>query len=103
MRNRDVHLAVLRSLGTWRGMRLRPELCFGERWDELAVPTVFLRGERDVFVSAPVDDAWAGIVERNPRIRVVTVADAGHLAWLDAPDDVVRGIDAALAAEAVAG
>jgi pimeloyl-ACP methyl ester carboxylesterase len=103
MRNRDVHLAVLRSLGTWRGMRLRPELCFGERWDELAVPTVFLRGERDVFVSAPVDDAWAGIVVRNPRIRVVPVADAGHLAWLDAPDDVVRGIEAALAAEAVAG
>jgi pimeloyl-ACP methyl ester carboxylesterase len=101
IRNRDVHLGVLRSLGTWRGMRLRPELCFRERWDELAVPTVFLCGERDVFVSAPVADAWAGIVERNARIRVVPVADAGHLLWLDAPGEVVSGIEAALAGDAV--
>ena len=102
-RNRDAHIGVLRALGTWRGMRLRPELCFAERWEELAVPTVFLRGERDVFVSEPVADAWAGIAERNPRIRVVPVADAGHLLWPDAPDDVVRGIEAALAADAVLG
>ncbi len=101
LRNREVHLGVLRSLGTWRGMRLRPELCFGERWEELTVPTVFLKGERDVFVSAPVAEAWAEIVERNPRIRVVPVADAGHLAWLDAPDEVVRGIESALAADAL--
>jgi pimeloyl-ACP methyl ester carboxylesterase len=101
LRNRDVHLGVLRSLGTWRGMRLRPELCLGERWEELAPPTVFLRGERDVFVSDAVAEAWAGIVERNARIRVVPVADAGHLAWLDAPDEVVRGIESALAADAV--
>jgi pimeloyl-ACP methyl ester carboxylesterase len=62
---------------------------------------VFLRGERDVFVSDAVAEAWAGIVERNARIRVVPVADAGHLAWLDAPAEVVRGIEAALAADAV--
>jgi pimeloyl-ACP methyl ester carboxylesterase len=92
IRNRDVHLGILRSLGTWRGMRLRPELVLGERWQDLTVPTVFLRGERDVFVSQSVADAWAEIVERNPRIRIVPVADAGHLAWLDAPDEVVRGI-----------
>ena len=103
LRNRDVHLGVLRSLATWRGMRLRPELCLGDRWQELAVPTVFLRGERDVFVSDPVAEAWEGIVERNGRIRVVPVADAGHLAWLDAPDEVVGGIEAALAADALPG
>ena len=34
---------------------------------------------------------------------IVPVADAGHLTWLDAPDDVVRGIEAALAADAVPG
>jgi pimeloyl-ACP methyl ester carboxylesterase len=100
IRNRDVHLGILRSLGTWRGMRLRPELVLGERWQELTVPTVFLRGERDVFVSQSVADAWAEIVERNPRIRIVPVADAGHLAWLDAPDEVVRGIVAALREDA---
>jgi pimeloyl-ACP methyl ester carboxylesterase len=54
-----------------------------------------------VFVSDAVAEAWAGIVERNARIRVVPVADAGHLAWLDAPAEVVRGIEAALAADAV--
>jgi pimeloyl-ACP methyl ester carboxylesterase len=97
LRNRDAHLSVLRSFGTFRGMRLRRDLCLGERWHELDVPTVFLRGERDVFVSAPVEKAWAAIVERNAGIRIVPVADAGHLAWLDAPDEVVRGIEGALA------
>jgi pimeloyl-ACP methyl ester carboxylesterase len=92
---------MLRSLGTFRGLRLRPELCLGERWLELGVPTVFLRGERDVFVSAPVEAAWAAIVERNPGIRIVPIADAGHLVWLDAPDAVVHGIEAALAEDAV--
>ncbi len=101
LRNRDVHLGVLRSFGTWRGMRLRRELCLGERWAELTVPTVFLRPERDVFVSAPVEKAWAEIVERNAGIRVVHVADAGHLAWLDAPEEVARGIENALAPDAV--
>ena len=97
LRNRDAHLGVVRSLGTYRGMRLRRELCLGERWQGLGVPTVFLRGERDVFVSAPVAEAWAAIVERNPSIRIVPVPDAGHLVWLDAPDEVVRGIERALA------
>jgi pimeloyl-ACP methyl ester carboxylesterase len=101
VRNREVNLGVLRSLGTWRGMRLRRELCLGGRWEELAVPTVFLRPERDVFVSVPVEKAWAGIVERNAGIRIVRVADAGHLAWLDAPEEVARGIEAALAPDAV--
>ena len=99
-RNRDAYLSVLRSLGTFRGLRLRPELCLGERWLELRAPTVFLRGERDVFVSAPVEEAWAAIVEQNPMIRIVPIADAGHLAWLDAPEAVVRGIEAALAEDA---
>lgn len=97
VRNRDAHLGVLRSLGTFRGARLRRQLCLGERWQELAVPTVFLRPERDVFVSAPVERAWAEIVERNAGIRMVPVADAGHLAWLDAPEEVVHGIEGALA------
>ena len=99
-RNRDAYLSVLRSLGTFRGLRLRPELCLGERWLELRAPTVFLRGERDVFVSAPVEEAWAAIVEQNPMIRIVPIADAGHLAWLDAPEAVVCGIEAALAEDA---
>jgi 2-hydroxy-6-oxonona-2,4-dienedioate hydrolase len=100
LRNRDTYLGLLRSLGTFRGLRLRPELCLGERWQELRVPTVFLRGERDAFVSAAVEEAWAAIVERNPRIRIVPVADAGHLTWLDAPGAVVRGIEAALVEDA---
>ena len=50
-----------------------------------------------MFVSAPVAEAWAAIVERNPSIRIVPVPDAGHLVWLDAPDEVVRGIERALA------
>jgi len=100
LRNRDTNVGLLRSLGTFRGLRLRRELCLGERWQELRVPTVFLRGERDVFVSAPVERAWAAIVGRNPAIRIVPVPDAGHLAWLDAPEAVVRGIEHALAADA---
>lgn len=77
--------------------RLRPDLCLGERWQALGVPTVFLRGEHDVFVSRPVKEAWAAIVARNRDIRIVSVADAGHLAWRDAPVEVVRGIEGALA------
>jgi pimeloyl-ACP methyl ester carboxylesterase len=100
VRNRDVHLGILRALGTYRGLRLRRDLCLGERWQELGVPTVFLRGERDVFVSTPVEEAWAAILERNGGIRVVPIADAGHLAWLDAPVEVVSGIEDALAENA---
>ena len=103
LRNRDVHLGILRSLGTYRGMRLRRELCLGERWQELGVPTVFLRGERDVFVTSAVEAAWATIVARNEGIRIVLVADAGHLAWLDAPVEVIRGIEGALAQNAPVG
>ena len=52
-------------------------------------------------IGARLHDDEGQNVERNARIRVVPVADAGHLAWLDAPDEVVRGIESALAADAV--
>jgi pimeloyl-ACP methyl ester carboxylesterase len=94
-RNRDSYVSLVRCLATARG--LRAHLTFGERWDELRVPTAFLRGDRDAFLAPDVERTWDEIVARNPSIHMVPIPDAGHLTWLDAPDDVVREMERFLA------
>ncbi|HET9286363.1 MAG TPA: alpha/beta fold hydrolase [Gaiella sp.] len=93
-RNRESYVGMLRYLGGARGlMPLVGRLVLGERWDDVAAPTLLLRGERDRFVTSRVEAAYRGIAARNPNVRIVPVEDAGHLLWLDAPDAVVREIE----------
>ena len=93
-RNRETYVGMLRYLGGARGlMPLVGRLVLGERWDDVAAPTLLLRGERDRFVTSRVEAAYRGIAARNPNVRIVPVEDAGHLLWLDAPDAVVREIE----------
>ena len=93
-RNRETYVGMLRYLGRPRGlMPFVGRLVLGEGWDDVAAPTLLLRGERDRFVTSRVEEAYRGIAARNPNVRIVPVVDAGHLLWLDAPDAVVREIE----------
>jgi pimeloyl-ACP methyl ester carboxylesterase len=97
-RNRESYVGMLRYLGGPRGlMPFVGRLVLGERWGDVAAPTLFLRGERDRFVTFRVEEAYRGIAARNPNVLIVPVEDAGHLLWLDAPDEVVREIQTFLA------
>jgi alpha-beta hydrolase superfamily lysophospholipase len=58
----------------------------------LSVPTLFLKGERDVFVRPKVEKAWEAIAAGNPNVHVVGIPDAGHLPWIDDPERVVAEI-----------
>jgi pimeloyl-ACP methyl ester carboxylesterase len=65
----------------------------------LRVPTLFLYGDRDEFLGPRDEAAWSGLAERNPHLRVVRVADAGHLPWLDAPERVLGELTRFLTAD----
>lgn len=95
-RNIGSHLSLMSCLIGPGGLRRR--LILGERWQSLKVPTVFLCGERDAFVPRKMEKAWDAIAARNPNIRVVRIPGAGHLAWFDDPEYVVREIERFLAA-----
>jgi pimeloyl-ACP methyl ester carboxylesterase len=77
------------------GIRRRGIL--GDGWLKLRVPTVFIRGERDAFVTSGVRRAWEEIEVRNPNLRIVSVPGAGHLPWLDEPEPVLAEIERLLA------
>jgi pimeloyl-ACP methyl ester carboxylesterase len=97
-RNRESYVGLLRYLGSPRGlMPFVGRLVLGERWDDVAAPTLLLRGERDRFVTSRVEEAYRGIAARNPNVLIVPVEDAGHLLWLDASDEIVREIQGFLA------
>jgi pimeloyl-ACP methyl ester carboxylesterase len=89
-RNLDSILSVIRCVG--RGLRAG-QLVLGDRWQTLEVPTLYLGGERDVFVRPKVEKALQAIAEGNPNIRLLRIPDAGHLPWLDEPERVVAEIE----------
>ena len=89
-RNLDTILSLLRCIGD--GIRDR-SLILGDRWDMLLVPTLFLRGDHDAFITEQADNAWDAIAARNPNVRIVRIPDAGHLPWLDQPERVVTEIE----------
>ena len=93
-RNLDTILSLLRCIGD--GIRNR-SLILGDRWHMLRVPTLFLRGEHDVFITEKADKAWEAIAAGNPNVRIVRIPDAGHLPWLDDPERIVTEIDHFLA------
>ena len=89
-RNLDSILSLIRCVG--RGIR-GGHLVLGDRWETLKVPTLFLGGERDVFVRPKFEKALQAIAEGNPNVRLLRTPDAGHLPWLDEPERVVAEID----------
>ena len=84
-RNAGSHLGLGPRLGDLRGLRRR--LLLGERWQALEVPTLFLWGERDAFFGGP--SRGEALAARNRNLRVIRLADAGHIAWIDDPERVV--------------
>ena len=94
-RNRESVIGLMQCVVGVGG--LRRHLLLGERWQEAKVPTVFLWGERDAFMTPKMREAWEPIASRNPNISITRVPDAGHLPWIDAPERVVDEIEAFLA------
>ena len=56
----------------------------------IAAPTLILWGERDAVLPPAYAKKFADGI--NGSTRVETVADAGHLAYLDQPDAVARAV-----------
>ncbi len=56
----------------------------------IAAPTLILWGERDAVLPPTYAKKFAAGI--NGSTRVQTVADAGHLAYLDQPDAVARAV-----------
>jgi pimeloyl-ACP methyl ester carboxylesterase len=99
-RNLDSILSLIRCVG--RGIR-GGHLVLGDRWQTLKVPTLFLGGERDVFVRPKFEKALHAIAEGNPNVRLLRTPDAGHLPWLDEPEQVVAEIERFLGTQARSG
>ncbi|MET0725066.1 MAG: alpha/beta hydrolase, partial [Leifsonia sp.] len=55
-------------------------------WSQVACAATVLRGDRDVFVAA---DDLPRLVALVPRIRAITVPDAGHFAHVERPFEVL--------------
>ena len=89
-RNLDTILSLLRCIGD--GLRDR-SLILGDRWHTLRVPTLFLHGDHDAFLTKRAAKAWEAIAAGNPNVRVLRIPDAGHLPWLDDPERVVTEIE----------
>jgi pimeloyl-ACP methyl ester carboxylesterase len=93
-RNVESMLGLVRCIADARRLGYRRELILGERWQLLTTPTLFVWGEHDDFGSP---DEGEAVVHRNPNLRLVRVADAGHNAWIDDPERVVVEIERFLA------
>jgi pimeloyl-ACP methyl ester carboxylesterase len=86
---RDV-LSLVRELIGAGGIR-RPYRLEG-KLATLAVPMLFIVGDRDAFMSANMRASWETIAASNPRVTITRVADAGHLPWMDQPEAVLDAV-----------
>jgi pimeloyl-ACP methyl ester carboxylesterase len=75
---------MLRTVTTLCGWP--PNLMLGEEVARLAVPTLFLWGDRDAF-ALPVRGQT--LAERMPHARFEVLKDAGHVPYLDQPERVI--------------
>ncbi len=93
MSRRNAGSQATLAAAAFRPLGLEPSLVLDGRWQELRTPVTFLWGGRDAveapsrgrMIAAGLDDA-----------AFVEIPDAGHLAWLDRPDEVAAGIANAL-------
>ena len=93
-RNVESMLGLMHCIVDARG--LRPGLILGERWRALTTPTLLIWGEQDAFGSPKDGEA---LVAKNPNLRLVRIAESGHLPWLDDPERVVAEIERFLATQ----
>jgi pimeloyl-ACP methyl ester carboxylesterase len=89
-RNVESWLSLLACIADWRRLGYRRNLILGERWRGLTMPTLLLWPEHDAFASPEEGEA---LVTTNPNLRLVRVPGAGHNAWFDEPETVVREIE----------
>ncbi|MDQ5833720.1 MAG: alpha/beta hydrolase [Actinomycetota bacterium] len=99
-RNVDSMLGLVECIADFRRLGLRSEVILGKRWQSLTTPTLLVWGEHDAFGSP---DEGEALVAANPNLRLVRVAGAGHLPWLDDPERVVPEIERFLATEPRSG
>jgi pimeloyl-ACP methyl ester carboxylesterase len=97
-RNRDSILSLIRCAG---GL-IRARLVVGDRWPTPKIPTLFVQGEHDAFITRGAEKAWEVIAAENPNVRVLRIPGAGHLPWLDEPERIVAEIERFLATQEVA-
>ena len=64
---------------------------------------MYLGGERDIFVRPKFERALQVIAEGNPNVRLLRIPDAGHLPWLDEPEQVVAEIERFLGTQTRSG
>jgi 2-hydroxy-6-oxonona-2,4-dienedioate hydrolase len=99
-RNAESMIALIQCIADWRRLAYRRELILGERWRDLTTPTLLVWGEDDAFGSPQEGEALAPM---NPNLRLVRVAGAGHLLWIDAPETALGEIDRFLATDRRSG
>ena len=99
-RNVESMLGLVRCIADARRLGLRRELILGERWRDLTTPTLLAWGEHDAFGSPEEAEA---LVATNPNLRLVRLAGAGHVPWLDDPESVVAEIERFLATQPRSG
>jgi pimeloyl-ACP methyl ester carboxylesterase len=89
-RNAESMARLGRSIASARRLGLRSEVVLGERWRELATPTLLVWGDRDVFAGPEYGEALAAM---NPHIRLVRLAGVGHIPWIDDPDRTLAEVE----------
>ena len=99
-RNVESMLGLVRRIASARRFGYRREVVLGERWRALTTPTLLIWPEWDAFGSPEEGQALAA---KNPNLRFVRVAGAGHNAWIDEPESVVAEIERFLATEPRSG
>jgi pimeloyl-ACP methyl ester carboxylesterase len=99
-RNVESMLSLVQCIADARRLGYRRELILGKRWETLTTPTLLVWGECEPFGSP--DDAQA-LAAKNPNVRLVRLADAGHIPWIDDPESVVAEIERFLATEPRSG
>jgi pimeloyl-ACP methyl ester carboxylesterase len=95
-RNVESMLGLVSRIASARRLGYRRELVLGERWRDLTTPTLLIWGEFDAFGSP---DEGQTLVAKNPNLRLVRIAGAGHNLWFDDPESVVAEIERFLAAQ----
>jgi pimeloyl-ACP methyl ester carboxylesterase len=99
-RNAESMVSLIACIADWRRLGYRRELRLDERWRALTMPTLLLWPEHDAFGSPERGEA---LIATNPNLRLVRLAAAGHLPWIDDEDTVVVEIERFLATEQRSG
>ena len=96
-RNVESMLGLMSRIASARRLGYRRELVLGQRWRELTTPTLMIWGDFDAFGSPEEGQA---LVAKNPNLRLVRIAGAGHNLWFDDPESVVAEIERFLGSQA---